>query len=127
MKVSKRIDQLSSLFFMELPVPLLEQIFVGLQQRFGFQHDNVGNQLDAVLAMIQSRASALDGDWEKAVAQLHHDTLSGPRANYRIWYFSLPLLWIDDYTIDIDQAGDEAEATRLHFTAQWNARIDHLR
>ncbi|KAL7748702.1 1,3-beta-D-glucan synthase [Sorochytrium milnesiophthora] len=62
----------------------LENIFVDLQRRLGFQADNVRCQLDNMLSLLDSRCSRMDT--YQAVTSLHADYIAGENANYRRWY-----------------------------------------
>lgn len=69
----------------------VEDIFVDLQKRFGFQADNVRNQFENLMVMIDSRISRMNENM--AVMSLHADYIGGDNANYKKWYlvtFALP-------------------------------------
>ncbi|KAJ3366940.1 hypothetical protein GGF32_000001 [Allomyces javanicus] len=65
---------------------LIEDMFIDLQRRFGFQADSVRNQLEYMLTLIDSRVARMSLDL--AVASLHADIIGGENANYRQWYVS---------------------------------------
>ncbi|KAJ3369060.1 hypothetical protein GGF31_005519, partial [Allomyces arbusculus] len=63
---------------------LIEDMFIDLQRRFGFQADSVRNQLEYMLTIIDSRVARMS--LNMAVASLHADIIGGENANYRQWY-----------------------------------------
>ncbi|KAJ3371499.1 hypothetical protein GGF31_003108, partial [Allomyces arbusculus] len=63
---------------------LIEDMFIDLQRRFGFQADSVRNQLEYFLTLIDSRVARMSLDL--AVASLHAEIIGGENANYRRWY-----------------------------------------
>ncbi|KNE56252.1 hypothetical protein AMAG_02086 [Allomyces macrogynus ATCC 38327] len=63
---------------------LIEDMFIDLQRRFGFQADSVRNQLEYMLTLIDSRVARMSLDL--AVASLHAEIIGGENANYRQWY-----------------------------------------
>ncbi|KAG0228713.1 1,3-beta-D-glucan synthase [Actinomortierella wolfii] len=67
----------------------IEGIMLDLGRKFGFQHDNVRNQLDAFLTMLDSRASRMGP--VQALTTIHADYIGGENANYRKWYFAAQL------------------------------------
>lgn len=70
-----------------LPPGVLEEIFEDLQNVFGFQRDNMRNQLEALTILLDSRASRMNSP-RKALQSIHKDYISGDNANYKLWYFS---------------------------------------
>ncbi|CAE6478685.1 unnamed protein product [Rhizoctonia solani] len=75
------------------PIPLskeeIEDVFLDLTQRFGFQRDSMRNQFDFLMQLLDSRASRMSP--EQALTTLHADYIGGPHANYRKWYFAAQL------------------------------------
>ncbi|TDL27758.1 glycosyltransferase family 48 protein [Rickenella mellea] len=77
----------------ERPIPLskeeIEDIFLDLTQKFGFQRDSMRNMFDFVMQLLDSRASRMPPD--QALITLHADYIGGHHANYRKWYFAAQL------------------------------------
>ncbi|KAF9319692.1 1,3-beta-D-glucan synthase [Podila horticola] len=77
----------------ERQVPLtreeIEGIMIDLTRKFGFQKDNMRNQLDAYMTMLDSRSSRMTP--VQALTTLHADYIGGEHANYRKWYFAAQL------------------------------------
>ncbi|KAH9914111.1 1,3-beta-glucan synthase component-domain-containing protein [Fomitopsis serialis] len=71
----------------ERQIPLskeeIEDIFLDLTQKFGFQRDSMRNML------LDSRASRMSPN--QALLTLHADYIGGRHANYRKWYFAAQL------------------------------------
>ncbi|KAJ9071259.1 1,3-beta-D-glucan synthase [Entomophthora muscae] len=74
----------------ENQVPLSKEeildIFEDLKSKFGFQDDSMRNQYDALMTMLDSRASRMTPTM--ALLTLHADYIGGPNANYRKWFFA---------------------------------------
>ncbi|EPQ51775.1 1,3-beta-glucan synthase [Gloeophyllum trabeum ATCC 11539] len=77
----------------ERSIPLskeeIEDIFLDLTQKFGFQRDSMRNMFDFVMQLLDSRASRMSPD--QALLTLHADYIGGQHANYRKWYFAAQL------------------------------------
>ncbi|RKP09374.1 1,3-beta-glucan synthase component-domain-containing protein, partial [Thamnocephalis sphaerospora] len=71
--------------YVPISIREIRGIFQRLQRRFGFQVDNARNQYDALMRMLDSRASRQAP--ELALKTLHADYIGGQHANYRRWYF----------------------------------------
>ncbi|EUC54004.1 1,3-beta-glucan synthase [Rhizoctonia solani AG-3 Rhs1AP] len=67
----------------------IEDVFLDLTQKFGFQHDSMRNQFDFLMQLLDSRASRMPP--LQALTTLHADYIGGPHANYRKWYFAVQL------------------------------------
>ncbi|KAG8744009.1 1,3-beta-D-glucan synthase [Ceratobasidium sp. 414] len=67
----------------------IEDIFLDLTQKFGFQRDSMRNQFDYLMNLLDSRASRMSA--EQALTTLHADYIGGQHANYRKWYFAAQL------------------------------------
>ncbi|ORX89476.1 1,3-beta-glucan synthase [Basidiobolus meristosporus CBS 931.73] len=63
----------------------IKEIFARMQECFGFQVDNMRNQYDALMVMLDSRASRMAP--YQALATVHADYIGGENANYKKWYF----------------------------------------
>ncbi|THH32853.1 hypothetical protein EUX98_g1321 [Antrodiella citrinella] len=77
----------------ERQIPLskeeIEDIFLDLTQKFGFQRENMRNMFDFVMQLLDSRASRMSPN--QALLTLHADYIGGQHANYRKWYFAAQL------------------------------------
>ncbi|KDQ56816.1 glycosyltransferase family 48 protein [Jaapia argillacea MUCL 33604] len=77
----------------ERDIPLskeeIEDIFLDLTQKFGFQRDSMRNMFDFVMHLLDSRASRMSPN--QALLTLHADYIGGQNANYRKWYFAAQL------------------------------------
>ncbi|KAG8936339.1 1,3-beta-D-glucan synthase [Tulasnella sp. 419] len=77
----------------ERQIPLskeeIEDIFLDLTQKFGFQRDSMRNQFDFLMHLLDSRASRMSPN--QALLTLHADYIGGQHANYRRWYFAAQL------------------------------------
>ncbi|KZV64948.1 glycosyltransferase family 48 protein [Peniophora sp. CONT] len=67
----------------------IEDIFLDLTQKFGFQRDSMRNQFDYLMQLLDSRASRMGPN--QALTTLHADYIGGQHANYRKWYFAAQL------------------------------------
>ncbi|GLB34966.1 putative 1,3-beta-glucan synthase subunit FKS1 [Lyophyllum shimeji] len=67
----------------------IEDIFLDLTQKFGFQRDSMRNMFDFLMHLLDSRASRMTPN--QALLTLHADYIGGQHANYRKWYFAAQL------------------------------------
>ena len=67
----------------------LEDIFLDLTAKFGFQRDSMRNMYDHLMTLLDSRASRMTPN--QALLSLHADYIGGHNANYRRWYFAAHL------------------------------------
>ncbi|KAJ5638120.1 1-3-beta-glucan synthase component FKS1 [Penicillium lividum] len=67
----------------------LEDIFLDLVNKFGFQRDSMRNMYDHMMTLLDSRASRMTPN--QALLSLHADYIGGHNANYRRWYFAAHL------------------------------------
>jgi 1,3-beta-glucan synthase len=67
----------------------VEDIFLDLTAKFGFQRDSMRNMYDHLMTMLDSRASRMTPN--QALLSLHADYIGGDNANYRKWYFAAHL------------------------------------
>jgi len=72
----------------------IEDIFLDLVNKFGFQRDSMRNMYDHFMTLLDSRASRMTPN--QALLTLHADYIGGDNANYRKWYFAAQL--------DLDEA-----------------------
>ncbi|KAI0311204.1 1-3-beta-glucan synthase [Amylostereum chailletii] len=90
----------------ERQIPLskeeIEDIFLDLQQKFGFQRDSMRNMFDFTMQLLDSRASRMSPN--QALLTLHADYIGGQHANYRKWYFAAQLD-LDDAVGQIQNPG----------------------
>ncbi|KAL1953465.1 hypothetical protein VTO42DRAFT_2779 [Malbranchea cinnamomea] len=67
----------------------IEDIFLDLVNKFGFQRDSMRNMYDHFMTQLDSRASRMTPN--QALLSLHADYIGGDNANYRRWYFAAHL------------------------------------
>lgn len=67
----------------------IEDIFMDLTAKFGFQRDSMRNMYDHFMTLLDSRASRMTPN--QALLSLHADYIGGENANYRKWYFAAHL------------------------------------
>ncbi|KAK8022637.1 1-3-beta-glucan synthase component gls1 protein [Apiospora rasikravindrae] len=67
----------------------IEDIFLDLTGKFGFQRDSMRNMYDHFMVLLDSRASRMTPN--QALLSLHADYIGGDNANYRKWYFAAHL------------------------------------
>ncbi|KAK9388508.1 1,3-beta-glucan synthase component-domain-containing protein [Lipomyces mesembrius] len=67
----------------------IEDIFIDLTNKFGFQRDSMRNMFDHFMVLLDSRASRMTPN--QALLSLHADYIGGDNANYRKWYFAAHL------------------------------------
>ncbi|KAJ7846114.1 1,3-beta-glucan synthase component-domain-containing protein [Mycena olivaceomarginata] len=67
----------------------IEDVFLDLTQKFGFQRDSMRNMFDFLMQLLDSRASRMSPN--QALLTLHADYIGGQQANYRKWYFAAQL------------------------------------
>ncbi|KMU76263.1 1,3-beta-glucan synthase component GLS2 [Coccidioides immitis RMSCC 3703] len=67
----------------------IEDIFLDLVNKFGFQRDSMRNMYDHLMTQLDSRASRMTPN--QALLSLHADYIGGDNANYRRWYFAAHL------------------------------------
>ncbi|KAL1852662.1 1,3-beta-D-glucan synthase [Paecilomyces lecythidis] len=67
----------------------IEDIFIDLVNKFGFQRDSMRNMYDHMMTLLDSRASRMTPN--QALLSLHADYIGGDNANYRRWYFAAHL------------------------------------
>lgn len=67
----------------------IEDIFLDLTAKFGFQRDSMRNMYDHLMTLLDSRASRMTPN--QALLSLHADYIGGDNANYRKWYFAAHL------------------------------------
>jgi len=77
----------------ESQIPLskeeIEDIFIDLTAKFGFQRDSMRNMYDHLMTLLDSRASRMSPN--QALLSLHADYIGGDNANYKKWYFAAQL------------------------------------
>ena len=67
----------------------IEDVFMDLTSKFGFQRDSMRNMYDHLMTLLDSRASRMTPN--QALLSLHADYIGGDNANYRKWYFAAHL------------------------------------
>ncbi|BGO97177.1 1,3-beta-glucan synthase component GSC2 [Rhodotorula toruloides] len=77
----------------ESQIPLtkeeIEDVFIDLANKFGFQRDSMRNMYDHLMIQLDSRACRMSPN--QALLTLHADYIGGEHANYRKWYFAAQL------------------------------------
>ncbi|CAC00551.1 1,3-beta-glucan synthase component bgs3 [Schizosaccharomyces pombe] len=83
-------DALYASWTAETKAPILaidiENIYIELAMKFGFQWDNMRNMFDYLMVMLDSRASRMTP--QEALLTLHADYIGGPQSNFKKWYFA---------------------------------------
>lgn len=69
-----------------IKVEHIEDIFIDLANKFGFQRDSMRNIFDYFMTLLDSRASRMSP--AQALLSLHADYIGGDNANYKKWYFA---------------------------------------
>ncbi|KAK4242840.1 glycosyltransferase [Achaetomium macrosporum] len=87
----------------------VEDIFLDLTAKFGFQRDSMRNMYDHLMTMLDSRASRMTPN--QALLSLHADYIGGDNANYRKWYFAAHLD-LDDAVGFANLKGKDRKRTR---------------
>ncbi|EDK37070.2 hypothetical protein PGUG_01168 [Meyerozyma guilliermondii ATCC 6260] len=64
----------------------IEDIFIDLANKFGFQRDSMRNMFDYFMTLLDSRSSRMSP--AQALLSLHADYIGGENANYKKWYFA---------------------------------------
>nr|AAF04861.1 Fks1p [Yarrowia lipolytica] len=72
----------------------IEDVFIDLTNKFGFQRDSMRNMYDFLMVLLDSRSSRMTPN--QALLSLHADYIGGDNANYRKWYFAAQLDLDDD-------------------------------
>ena len=72
----------------------IEDVFIDLTNKFGFQRDSMRNMFDHFMILLDSRASRMSP--QQALLSLHADYIGGDTANYKKWYFAAQLDMDDD-------------------------------
>lgn len=67
----------------------IEDVFIDLTNKFGFQRDSMRNMFDHFMTLLDSRASRMSP--EQALLSVHADYIGGDTANYKKWYFAAQL------------------------------------
>ncbi len=67
----------------------IEDVFIDLANKFGFQRDSMRNVYDYFMVLLDSRASRMTPS--QALLSVHADYIGGDNANYRKWYFAAQL------------------------------------
>ncbi|ODV94603.1 hypothetical protein PACTADRAFT_50477 [Pachysolen tannophilus NRRL Y-2460] len=67
----------------------IEDIFIDLTNKFGFQRDSMRNMFDHFMVLLDSRSSRMAPS--QALLSLHADYIGGDNANYKKWYFAAQL------------------------------------
>lgn len=107
----------------------LNQIFLELQRKFGFQADSVANQQEHLESIIISklRLQKKRLSIKTAVDALFAQLISGKEANYRQWYLQTAVgLWVEDDFPEINVDGDPNETLEEKIQDAWERRMKQL-
>lgn len=63
----------------------IRNVFLSIQQMFGFQKSSMENMYEHLMVQLDSRASRMSAPM--ALITLHADYIGGENSNYRKWYF----------------------------------------
>jgi len=96
----------------------VEDIFLDLTAKFGFQRDSMRNMFDHLMTLLDSRASRMSPN--QALLSLHADYIGGENANYRKWYFAAHLD-LDDSVGFANTMGKAGKAKRKAKKSKKNA------
>ncbi|KAF4984984.1 hypothetical protein FDECE_16922 [Fusarium decemcellulare] len=109
----------------------IEEIFLDLTSKFGFQRDSMRNMFDHFMTLLDSRASRMSA--HKALESLHADYIGGQNANYRKWYFAayLEIETADRATSGTNGSNETEEATLVNEKLEmaeerWNSRMQAM-
>lgn len=69
-----------------IKVEHIEDIFIDLANKFGFQRDSMRNMFDYFMTLLDSRSSRMSP--AQALLSLHADYIGGDNANYKKWFFA---------------------------------------
>lgn len=69
-----------------IKVEHIEDIFIDLANKFGFQRDSMRNMFDYFMTLLDSRLSRMSP--AQALLSLHADYIGGDNANYKKWFFA---------------------------------------
>ncbi|CAG8442884.1 18868_t:CDS:10 [Acaulospora morrowiae] len=72
----------------------IEDIFIDLANKIGFQKESMCNMYNHLMYMLDSRALRMPSS--QALLTLHADYIGGENANYRKWYFATHMDMNDD-------------------------------
>ena len=64
----------------------IEDIFMDMSNKFGFQRDSMRNMFDYFMTLLDSRSSRMSP--LQALLSLHADYIGGDNANYKKWFFA---------------------------------------
>lgn len=88
----------------------IENIFLSLTEKFGFQRDSMRNMYDHFMTLLDSRASRCPPNF--ALLSLHADYIGGVNANYRRWYFAAHLDIDDSVGFDKSDVGKKSRSRK---------------
>lgn len=72
----------------QAPIKLehIEDIFIDLTNKLGFQRDSMRNMFDYFMTLLDSRSSRMSP--AQSLLSFHADYIGGDNANYKKWYFA---------------------------------------
>ncbi|KAJ7481746.1 hypothetical protein FB451DRAFT_1237030 [Mycena latifolia] len=95
----------------------IDDIFLDLAQKFGFQRDSMQNMFDLLMQQLDSRASQTSPN--EALLSLHAEYISGEHANYRKWYFTAQL--------NLDDAFGPSRTPGLAWHERWRLAMHDMK
>ncbi|CAG8476984.1 3811_t:CDS:2, partial [Cetraspora pellucida] len=101
----------------------IEDIFIDLTNKFGFQKDSMRNMFDNFMCILDSRASRMAPS--QALLTLHADYIGGVHANYRKWYFATQM-YLDDALSDVSIGITFQDQKNVNIYEQWNKRMNRM-
>ncbi|CAG8806827.1 32190_t:CDS:2, partial [Racocetra persica] len=101
----------------------IEDIFIDLTNKFGFQKDSMRNMFDHFMCILDSRASRMAPS--QALLTLHADYIGGEHANYRKWYFATQM-YLDDALSDVGVGIIIHDQKNVNLYEQWNQRMNRM-
>ncbi|CAG8533293.1 10190_t:CDS:2 [Acaulospora morrowiae] len=101
----------------------IEDIFIDLANKFGFQKESMRNMYDHLMCMLDSRASRMPPS--QALLTLHADYIGGENANYRKWYFATRMD-MDDELADTRSGKYTPDLKGDNLKEKWNQRMNQM-
>ncbi|WBW73469.1 cell wall 1,3-beta-glucan synthase catalytic subunit Bgs3 [Schizosaccharomyces osmophilus] len=107
----------------------IENIFIELAMKLGFQWDSMRNMFDYLMVMLDSRSSRMAP--QDALLSVHADYIGGPHANFKKWYFASRMDQFDFASgvpsfISRDPSNQSPVSDLSAVNALWISRMDDL-
>ncbi|CAG8706973.1 17415_t:CDS:2, partial [Acaulospora morrowiae] len=101
----------------------IENIFIDLANKFGFQKESMRNMYVHLMCMLDSRASRMPPS--QALLTLHADYIGGENVNYRKWYFATRMD-MDDDLADARSGKYTPDLKGDNLKEKWNQRMNQM-